>query len=280
MNTAAIPALLRTLLAALCLLAATLPGQVSAAEPATAEPAAISTDDASVLDGLDLSEGVVQVAPEKSRWLTIGGPLLLAAFAVFILAFFKFTVPFTASTVSLNLHHYPTGVKRGLAMAVVFFGIAFAVGASELVYQLHQNGSAEEYFRQMSLGKLIVMTHAHLFGWTTSFLVVGVPFSMQFHHVRIYQWIFPLGLTAAITDVFTWWGIKFISPNFEYVSYGCGIVFSLSFLYMLGAILRVILLPNVILPTDEDAAERGEAIRKRNRLRELLRRDMQDIHPE
>jgi hypothetical protein len=241
-----------------------------------AEPAA----EANLLEDLDLSEGVVEVPPEKSKWLTVGAPLALVGMAIFILLFFKFTVPFTVSGVSLNLHHYPTGVKRGLAMAVVFFGIAFAFGASELVYQLKMQGSAEEYFRNMSLGKLIAFTHAHLFGWTTSFLVVGVPFSMQFHHVRIYQWLFPLGLTAAITDVFTWWGIKYITPNFEYVSMGCGVVFSLTFLYMLGALLRVILLPNVILPTDEDAAERSAEIHKKRRLREFLRRDMQDVHPE
>jgi hypothetical protein len=240
----------------------------------------VPTAEENLLEGLDLSEGVVEVPPEKSKWLTVGAPFALVAMAAFILLFFKFTVPFTTSSVSLNLHHYPTGVKRGLAMAVVFFGIAFAFGASELVYQLKMQGSAEEYFRNMSLGKLIAFTHAHLFGWTTSFLVVGVPFSMQFHHVRFYQWLFPLGLTAAITDVFTWWGIKYVTPNFEYVSMGCGVVFSLTFLYMLGALLRVILLPNVILPTDEDAVERTAEIRKRHRLRDLLRRESQEVHPE
>jgi hypothetical protein len=258
-------------------------GVTYAQEPSTVEEPAVEViggEEGNVLENLDLSEGVVEVAAPKSRWLTVGGPIALVAMAVFILLFFKFTVPFTVSKVGLNLHHYPTGVKRGLAMAVVFFGIAFVFGASLLVYQLHINSSAEEYFRNMPLGKLIGFTHAHLFGWTTCFVVVGVPFSMQFHHIRVYQWLFPLGFTAAITDVFTWWGIKFISPNFEYVSYLCGIVFSLSFLYMLLALLRVILLPNVILPTDEDAAERAAEISKSRKLRDLLRRDMQEVHPE
>jgi hypothetical protein len=165
-------------------------------------------------------------------------------------------------------------------MTVVFFGIAFCFGASEIWYQLQLHGSTEEYFRQMSLGKLIAFTHAHLFGFTTSFLVIGVPFSMQFNHIPVYQWIFPVGLTAAIVDVISWWGIKYVSPNFDYITMGCGVVFSLSYLYMLLGILRVLLLPDVILPSDKDAAERTAAIQKRERLRGLARRESQEVHPE
>jgi len=233
-----------------------------------------------LLENIDLEEGVVEVPPEPSKWLSIGGPLALAGLAVFILVFFKLVVPFTVSEESLNLHHYPTGVKRGLAMTVVFFGIAFCFGASEIFYQLQLHGTTEEYFRQMSLGKLIAFTHAHLFGFTTSFLIIGVPFSMQFNHIPIYQWIFPVGLTASIIDVISWWGIKYVSPNFDIITMGCGIVFSLSYLYMLLGILRVLLLPNVILASDKDAVERGEEIRKSRRLRDLLRRESQEVHPE
>lgn len=233
-----------------------------------------------LLENLDLQEGVVEVPPETSQWLSIGGPIALAGFAIFILVFFKLVVPFTVSEESLNLHHYPTGVKRGLAMTVVFFGIAFCFGASEIFYQLQLHGTTEEYFRQMSLGKLIAFTHAHLFGFTTSFLIIGVPFSMQFNHIPIYQWIFPVGLTASIIDVMSWWGIKYVSPNFDIITMGCGIVFSLSYLYMLLGILRVLLLPNVILASDKDAVERTEEIRKSRRLRDLLRRESQEVHPE
>lgn len=253
---------------------------------AFAPAAAFAVDEAplaaeeNLLEGLDLEQGVVEVTPEKSRWITLGGPIALAALAVFILLFFKWAVPFAVSEESLNLHHYPTGVKRGLAMTVVFFGIAFCFGASEIWYQLQLHGSTEEYFRQMSLGKLIAFTHAHLFGFTTSFLIIGVPFSMQFNHIPIYQWIFPVGLTASIIDVMSWWGIKYLSPNFEVITMACGVVFSLSYLYMLLGILRVLLLRNVILPSDKDAAERTEAIRKQRRLRDLLRRERQDVHPE
>lgn len=222
-------------------------------------------DEFSVLDDLALDD-LVEVPEPISPWLSLGGPLALTAFAVFLIVLVWWTVPFRHSRMSINLHDFSTGVKRGLAMAVTIYGIAFAFGASEIAVQLHYHGSAEEYFLNMSLAKLIAFTHAHLFGFTTSFLVIGVPFSMQFNHLWPYQWIFPLGLVAALVDVMSWWGIKYVAPSFELVSMGCGIVFSLTYLYMLIGILRVLLFPQVVWATDKDAEDRRAQIaRKRAR---------------
>ena len=108
----------------------------------------------------------------------------------------------------------------------------------------------------MSLGKLIAFTHAHLFGFTTSFFIVGIPFSLQFNHLKSYQWVFPAGLAASLTDVMSWWGIKFISINFEWVSIFCGITFSISYLWMLIGLLRTLLFPEVIWASDKDKTAR------------------------
>lgn len=210
-------------------------------------------DDFSVLDDLALDD-LVELPEPISPWLSVGGPIALGLFAVFLIVLVWRTVPFREPRLSLNLHHFSTGVKRGLAMAVTIYAVAFAFGASEIAYQLHFHGSANEYFANMSLGKLIAFTHAHLFGFTTSFLVIGIPFSMQFNHLWPYQWVFPLGLIAALIDVMSWWGIKYVAPTFETVSVVCGIVFSLTYLYMLVGILRVLLFPQVIWVTDKDAA--------------------------
>lgn len=216
---------------------------------------ALAQDDFSVLDDIALDD-VVEVAPPVSPWLSIGGPIALGVFFLVLMWLVWWTVPFKHSRESLNLHYYPTGVKRGLAMAITMYAIAFVFGAAEISYQLHVHGSAEEYFAAMSLGKLIAFTHAHLFGFTTSFLVIGVPFSMQFNHLWQYQWIFPLGLAAALVDVMSWWGIKFVSPNFEVISMLCGIIFSLTYLYMLIGLWRVLLFPSVVWRTDKDGKER------------------------
>tara|TARA_B100002019_G_scaffold211142_1_gene183904 strand:- start:525 stop:1274 length:750 start_codon:yes stop_codon:yes gene_type:complete len=212
-------------------------------------------DDLSVLDALDMDD-LVEVEPPPPAWQSIGSPIALGAFFFFVLWLGRLAVPFRVSKESLTLFYFPTGVKRGLALAITLYGIAFAFGAAEIAYQLHLHGSAEAYFANMSQGKLIAFTHAHLFGFTTSFLVIGIPFSMQFNHLWIYQWVFPIGLAAALTDVMSWWGIKYVSPNFEVISIVCGILFSLSYLYMLIGLLRVLLFPQVIWATDKDREER------------------------
>ncbi len=202
------------------------------------------------------SAEVVELPPEPSKWLAYGGPLALFAFFFLVLAINWWTVPFSTHSIDINLRELPPAAKRGIALAVTMFGIAFCFGASEIWYQLRLHGSAEAYFAQMSLGKLIAFTHAHLFGFTTSFFIIGIPFSMQFNHIQSYQWVFPAGLAASLTDVASWWGIKFLSPNFEWVSMFCGIVFSVSYLWMLIGLLRVLLFPEVIWASDKDRAPR------------------------
>jgi len=202
------------------------------------------------------STEVIELPPEKSRWLTIGGPIALLALFFGMLVQIWWLVPFDSHSIDLNLRNLPPAAKRGIAMAVGMFGVAFCFGAAEIWYQLRIHGSAEAYFAQMSLGKLIAFTHAHLFGFTTSFFIVGIPFSLQFNQIKTYQWVFPAGLAASLTDVMSWWGIKFVSPNFEWVSMFCGIVFSSTYLWMLIGLLRVLLFPDVIWASDKDRAER------------------------
>lgn len=202
------------------------------------------------------SAEVVVLPPPKPAWQTIGGPAaLIALFFALNLVIWRL-VPFSAHSIDINLRDLPPAAKRGIAMAVVIFGIAFCFGASEIAYQLNLHGSASAYFEQMSLGKLIAFSHAHLFGFTTSFFIVGIPFSIQFNQLKVYQWVFPVGLAASLTDVVSWWGIKYVGPNFEWVSMFCGLVFGVTYLWMLIGLLRVLLFPEVIWGSDKDKAER------------------------
>lgn len=214
---------------------------------------------------------LVQVPEPPSAWRSIGAPLGLTAAMFFLLWLNKVTVPFKTSKINFNLHHFPTGAKRGLALAIILFGVAYCGGAAEIYYQLHVNGSAEQYFQNMSTGKLIAISHVHLFGWVTTFLMIGIPFSMQFSHLRAYQWLLPVGLAASITDLVAWWGIKFIHINFEYVSVLCGLLFAFSYLYMLIAMLRVLLFPHLIWFSDKDGEERRKRL-EQSRLRRTLDR--------
>lgn len=241
----------------------TVPQAVRAEEPAAATEAAAPASSDVPKDGFDFfsdqpvaASEIVQLPPEKPAWQTVGGPIALALFFFALNLVIWWLVPFSSHSIDINLRNFPPAAKRGIAMAVVIFGIAFVFGASEISYQLNLHGSASAYFEQMSLGKLIAFSHAHLFGFTTSFFIVGIPFSLQFNQLRVYQWVFPVGLAASLTDVMSWWGIKYLSANFEWISLFCGLLFTVSYLWMLIGLLRVLLFPEVIWGSDKDKEQR------------------------
>ncbi|WP_370262449.1 hypothetical protein [Limnobacter sp.] len=207
------------------------------------------------------AEAVVVLPPEAPLWISVGGPVALVLFGVLLLYITKWLIPFEKHTVDINLRNFPPAAKRGMALAVVLFGVAFAFGASQIAYQMQFFDNSAQYIASMSTAKLIVMTHAHLFGFTTAFFIVGIPFSMQFNHIRLYQWVFPIGLVACLVDVMSWWGIKFVHHSFEWVSMLCALLFSGSYLWMLIGLLRTLLFPEVIWASDKDKGERLQKIK-------------------
>lgn len=205
---------------------------------------AAGSDGGFSLDAPIPDDQLVHLPPPKPAWMTVGGPLALLGF-FFGLGFAVWRlIPFRDTPMRFNLHDLPVAAQRGIGMAVVLFGIAFLFGAFEVHYQLGLHGDAETYFQQMSVGHLIVMTHVHMFGFTTSFFIIGIPFSLHFYRSRAYQWIFPIGLAASLCDVIAWWGMKFVSVNFEYITWFCGATFSICYGWMLMGLIRVLFFPD------------------------------------
>jgi len=190
-------------------------------------------------------ESLIIVPPENPAWMTIGGPIALVCFFFIACWLVRWLIPFKQTGLTFDLHDLPIAAQRGIGMAVVLYGIALFFGAWEAHYQVTLHGDAHAYFQQMGIGKLIAFTHAHLFGFTTSFFIVGIPFSLHFSRLKIYQWIFPIGLIASLTDIISWWGIKYVSPHFEYITWCCGLVFTVCYLWMLIGLVRVIFFPSV-----------------------------------
>lgn len=190
-------------------------------------------------------EALIIVPPENPAWMTFGGPVALVCFFLIACWLVKHLIPFKQTGLTFNLHDLPIAAQRGIGMAVVLYGIALFFGGLEAHYQVSLHGDAQAYFKQMGVGKLIAFTHAHLFGFTTSFFIVGIPFSLHFSRLKVYQWIFPIGLIASLTDIISWWGIKFVSPYFEYITWCCGLVFTVCYVWMLVGLVRVIFFPSV-----------------------------------
>jgi len=190
-------------------------------------------------------ETLIVLPPPKPKWMTIGGPLALVVFFFLMCWMIKTFFPFKQTGLAFNLHDLPIAAQRGIGMAVILYGIAFLFGGIEAHYQVNLHGDTSAYFDAMGMAKLIAFTHAHLFGFTTSFFVIGIPFSLHFNRLKIYQWIFPIGLLASLTDIISWWGIKFVSSNFEYITWACGTVFTVCYMWMLIGLVRVLFFPSV-----------------------------------
>ncbi len=118
--------------------------------------------------------------------------------------------------------------ERFLTIPVVV-GICLAAlaGTSTVFYQTRiANPSVEEYFSFVNLGRLLVITHVHLFGYATMGFVLftlgrrqGAASDPRFGTV--------IGLTvlAGILDVLSWWGVAYLSPNVKYLTYSMGGIF-------------------------------------------------------
>lgn len=255
------------------------PGLSSAAHARGKPEAPVAAKEANSSESFDFfsdkpveNPDIVVIPPDKPLWVTVGGPVVLLLGMVFLLLITKWLIPFERHTVDINLRNFPPAAKRGMAIAVVLFGVAFAFGASEVWYQRQFFGSSAEFIASMSLGKLIVMTHAHLFGFTTAFFIVGIPFSMQFNHIRSYQWVFPVGLAASLTDVMSWWGIKYIDHSFEWVSMVCAVLFSATYLWMLVGLLRTLAFPDVVWASDKDKAARVSQVKQKRTARKEFKK--------
>lgn len=203
-------------------------------------------------DGFDffsdepVASALILSTPEPlSAWITVGGPLALIAFFFLICWLLRWFIPFKEQTLSFSLQDLPVAAQRGIGLAAVLFGVAFFFGLWQAYYQVSLHGSTDAYFEAMTKAKLITFTHAHLFGFTTAFFIIGIPFSMHFHRVWFYQWVFPAGLAAALTDILSWWGIKYLSPNFDYVTMACGVIYGGCYLIMLIGVIRIMFFPNV-----------------------------------
>src|SRR5437870_5663625 len=82
--------------------------QDAAPQAVGASPARDQKDNFDFFSDKPVTQGVVELPPEKSAWVTVGGPLALIGFFFFQMAFYWWMVPFQLSEVDINLHQFPT----------------------------------------------------------------------------------------------------------------------------------------------------------------------------
>ncbi len=139
---------------------------------------------------------------------------------------------------NFNLRKSPLGFK--FLVSVFLLGLSLAQGLGMTMAYIQTkvvNTSAEEYFSYLKTTKLVSLSHPHFFGYATLYFLTGLLFLFSHQHKVIKTFLPGLVVLAALLDIISWWGIKYVSPQIEILTLGAGIIFGGGFFYMALVIL-------------------------------------------
>ena len=197
-------------------------------------------------DGLDFGaaklENVVEGATRPFSFLS-DAVLPWGAVALFVLAIvFSVWIAKRSKAPEPNwrpLSTWPLALRAALWPLLTAFALTHAFAAGSVYYTTKiANPSTEGYFADIGVGRLLSLSHAHLFAHATMYFLMAllVQFTRSGRFARL--WAPILALWSGVFDVFSWWGLKEVSSRFEVLSAFCGSSFSLAFVLMSFAILR------------------------------------------
>jgi hypothetical protein len=108
----------------------------------------------------------------------------------------------------------------------VVLGICFAAvaGSATVFYQTSvANPSVDEYFSFLTIGRLLILSHVHMFGYATMGFVLwtqgrrmGAAANPRFAQ------LLALTVVAGILDILSWWGAVYVNPAFRFLTFAAG----------------------------------------------------------
>jgi hypothetical protein len=191
-------------------------------------------------DNVEVAEVVAAQIPFYQYVLAVGilAGLLLAIFVLPKL-FFKYG---SNNSNSHALNCWPMTVQWVAVLFLVGFSLTQAIAGITVYWQtMLANANAHEYFQMMRPAKLLGLSHAHLFGYTVLFGLTGLMVSGA--SLKPYtRGVLVAGMVlSAITDVGSWWLLKYFGPAFEIVTVGSGLIIGLCFFLSLFFIFKTML---------------------------------------
>ena len=134
---------------------------------------------------------------------------------------------------NFNLRQSPLGFKLLSTAFLVGLSLAQSLGMTMAFIQTKVvNTSAEEYFSYLKATKLVSLSHPHFFGYSVLYFLTGVLFLFT-HQPKAIKTILPgLVVFAALLDIVSWWGIKYVSAKIDIFTVIFGIVFAGGFAVM------------------------------------------------
>lgn len=139
----------------------------------------------------------------------------------------------------MRMTDLPVALRVATLPLLAGYALTHAFAAGSVYYNtLVANASTMSYFEVMGRGRLFSLSHAHLFAHATMYFILAALVQLSGRKF-VPTVLAPMAaLWAGVFDVFSWWGLKEVSPNFEWLSIACGSIFSLGFLVMAYAIIR------------------------------------------
>ncbi len=127
----------------------------------------------------------------------------------------------------------PLGFKLLVTVFLIGYSLAQILGLTMAYLETRVvNPSAEEYFFYLKPTKLISLSHPHFFGYATLYFLTGLLFLFTERGRFLKTWLPAVTVLAALLDICTWWGIKYISPKLEILTALFGITFTGGFAIM------------------------------------------------
>ena len=139
----------------------------------------------------------------------------------------------------IRMADFPLTLRVATLPLITGYVLTHVFSAGSVYYNTKiANPSTILYFQAMGSGRLLSLTHAHLFAHATMYFIMAALVQLTGAGF-LFTVLAPIvALWAGVFDVFSWWGLKQLSPNFEWLSIACGSLFSLAFILMAYVILR------------------------------------------
>ena len=184
---------------------------------------------------IEIPEGAIVEANEP--WWHLGSTIFLIILLLGLVYFSPKIARFFSRgrerEFSYDISRLPLVAKVVITINLAAYALVHLLAVFDVWWQSKNIAkNAYEYFFYMKVGRLIGLSHAHLFGHATMYAVVILPFLFtklsEVWKIRIVS----AALLAAVFDVGSWWAIKFTSNVLERVSMVCGMLVSIGFTAM------------------------------------------------
>ena len=131
----------------------------------------------------------------------------------------------------------PLPVVAGFVALSMLAVQGFAVADVYVQTQIVQP-SALAYFQSLSTARLLGMSHAHLFGFFLMYGLLAAMSAFTRMPVRLRSWLAPVPLLGGFFDVISWWGLKFVGPQFDWLAMATGSASATVTLILVASVVR------------------------------------------